>query len=1066
MRYAVFSDIHGNLEAWNKVLADIKELEADVLVCLGDVVGYGPKPNEVLAAIREATDNFVLGNHDAAAVGVIDKDWFNPHARSVLEWTQEQMTEESLEFLRTVPLTMESENLFFVHAEIEEPGRFGYIVNEEDAARHFVDLEHFVTFVGHTHHPLIFAKSPADTISTLDDSDRMLDPTQKYIVNVGSVGEPRNPEDIRARYVIYDSDTREVFFRRIDFDYEAYRRDLLSTTLTVTPFFLQAVDQQGSAAVEDVAAMTVDMETKNLDYLRNFQAPKVRKLHVPTSARRRRRKPKPRPQVIEKEIPWGWIFILLACLAAAAAGLLWPKIFGEKNEAESGRPPAELAVVEEPEAPEPADGDETPAPEPEPEPAVSTTTASLPARYVRIGYEGLNRDLKISEIEVFNNGQNIAVGCQTVLSTGVPEMPARLACDGEKAGKAAVTSNQQNPWLELDLGRTTEIDKLVVWHPNDRDAMTLTLIDENRLAIWKSEIAAVSGQDVKFLLSARKTGADQELVEGPPRSEVSFPALLPENERPVGRFVRVYLPREGVLSLREVQIFSAGKNVVADGTLKMSSVKPGSSADLATDGILENNRNATTNEDGENEPWWEVDLGSEMRIDAIVVWNRDDNYKGRLRDFRVRVAAADGTVLSDDPGPALSEWALEIIPGTTKMAVAANQTNENAETAAWWRLEPNSERETLADANEVHTLKTIRSGKPMGPIAPNPIPSTQDPNEGAVAAGIWAEPLPAGKFELSRDRSFTFEGWFLTAPLQRPVFLAGTRTGDANDKQGWHVDLRPKSQRFPNGQMCFFYDNGAKVFQALSENARFADLKPHHFAAVWDHESAQMKLMLDSVQIASVAVPIQSIPEKQANPFRVGAETNPARFGLDELRFTPRILSRDEWLNAYPAVEVAIQDASFETKTVSEGNHDLPEDGPWEMDAPTKHHVARPNSESVDRKPFGNQMIDLRDGMKFSQELSEAKPNSTYKLTVQLANCKSRSNPIKELKVRLTAGGKIVISDRITPQEEFGSFKEFSLEGRTDEEASGPLRIRFEAIGDSDQRSFLDNIQLTRQGAP
>ena len=152
MRYAIFSDIHGNLEAWNRVLEDIRLLAADVLVCLGDVVGYGPKPDEVLTSSREATYNFVMGNHDAAAVGVIDPSWFNPNARAVIEWTRGQLSEDSNEFLRNVPLTMESENIFFVHAEVEEPGRFGYIVNDPDAAQHFGSTDHFVTFVGHTHH--------------------------------------------------------------------------------------------------------------------------------------------------------------------------------------------------------------------------------------------------------------------------------------------------------------------------------------------------------------------------------------------------------------------------------------------------------------------------------------------------------------------------------------------------------------------------------------------------------------------------------------------------------------------------------------------------------------------------------------------------------------------------------------------------------------------------------------------------------------------------------------------------------------------------------------------------
>ena len=119
MRFAIFSDIHGNLPAWDQVLADIRSLEADVLICLGDVVGYGPKPQEVLDGIRSVTDNFVLGNHDAAAAGLIDPSIFNEHAHSVVLWTREHLSTESLDFLRNVPLQMESDDILFVHAEIQ-----------------------------------------------------------------------------------------------------------------------------------------------------------------------------------------------------------------------------------------------------------------------------------------------------------------------------------------------------------------------------------------------------------------------------------------------------------------------------------------------------------------------------------------------------------------------------------------------------------------------------------------------------------------------------------------------------------------------------------------------------------------------------------------------------------------------------------------------------------------------------------------------------------------------------------------------------------------------------------
>ena len=146
MRYAIFSDVHANLRAWEAVLADIREQQPDVLVCLGDAVGYGPKPEEVLRGIREVTANFVMGNHDAAAAGAMDYSIFNKQAQQSIRWTADALSAESREFLGDVPLVIDSDDVQFVHAEITEPGRFGYIDDLEKAESNFADSNHFVTF--------------------------------------------------------------------------------------------------------------------------------------------------------------------------------------------------------------------------------------------------------------------------------------------------------------------------------------------------------------------------------------------------------------------------------------------------------------------------------------------------------------------------------------------------------------------------------------------------------------------------------------------------------------------------------------------------------------------------------------------------------------------------------------------------------------------------------------------------------------------------------------------------------------------------------------------------------
>lgn len=332
MRYAIFSDIHGNLPAWEQVLADIRALDADVLICLGDVVGYGPKPQEVLDGIRNATDHFVLGNHDAAAAGLIDPAIFNDHAHAVVLWTRENLTDESLKFLRNVPLEMSGDDLLFVHAELADPGRFDYIEGIADAEAGFASRDHFLTFIGHTHHPLMFERQPCGAVNALPDTDRVLDPKCRYIVNVGSAGEPRNPDDIRARYVIYDSDTRQVFFRRIEFDTDAYRRDLAATSLTHKPYFIEVLDNK-TGEVVGAEAQDMQVPVRSAQCFNTTQ----RTLVIPLpSGSATKPKPKPVPVSSSEGKSAGRIFLIIGGLVAILVGgwfyLRAPSASSESNE--------------------------------------------------------------------------------------------------------------------------------------------------------------------------------------------------------------------------------------------------------------------------------------------------------------------------------------------------------------------------------------------------------------------------------------------------------------------------------------------------------------------------------------------------------------------------------------------------------------------------------------------------------------------------------------------------------------------------------------------------------------
>lgn len=244
MRYAIFSDIHANRQAWGAALVDIRNTKPDVVVCLGDTVGYGPMPEKVLASVRNEADIIVLGNHDAAAFGGIDPSIFNDEAKAAVEWTTDNLSKQSLDYLRDLPLTAVKDDILFAHAEVANPSSWGYVDTLDEAKVNFALGENFISFVGHTHRPTIFDQNRLGKIREHPDKNVSLIESHRYIVNVGSVGDPRNPDDLRGRYVIYESDTRTVFFRKFTFDTDMYRLDRNAAGLTYKPYFLKLLDHQ------------------------------------------------------------------------------------------------------------------------------------------------------------------------------------------------------------------------------------------------------------------------------------------------------------------------------------------------------------------------------------------------------------------------------------------------------------------------------------------------------------------------------------------------------------------------------------------------------------------------------------------------------------------------------------------------------------------------------------------------------------------------------------------------------------------------------------------------------
>lgn len=218
MIYGVFSDVHANIEALESILATLKSRQVERLVCLGDIVGYGPNPNEVVRSVRDHCDICILGNHDNVALGREAHEHFNPHAQFVIDWTHNVLEEDVKTYLQERPYIEREEGLYFVHASPKSPADWFYVNSLDDSVEAFDFCPDDVCFIGHTHCPSFVIKSSDQSFQVVDESKVTLSEGQRILVNVGSVGQPRdrNPQTSAC---IYDSETKEFEMIRIDYDF-------------------------------------------------------------------------------------------------------------------------------------------------------------------------------------------------------------------------------------------------------------------------------------------------------------------------------------------------------------------------------------------------------------------------------------------------------------------------------------------------------------------------------------------------------------------------------------------------------------------------------------------------------------------------------------------------------------------------------------------------------------------------------------------------------------------------------------------------------------------------------
>ncbi len=223
MRFAILSDIHANLEALEAVLADAEAQACTHFVCLGDVVGYNANPSECVKIIQDLECPVVKGNHDEQASMAASTEGFNELAEEAIGWTRDHLSADDKAWLADLRLTRQVRDFTIVHATLDTPAQWGYVFKDLDAIASFTYQHTSLCFFGHTHWPTAFVRD--DNVRRIPVGQIVLSPGKKYLINGGSVGQPRD-RDWRAAYSILHTDRQVVEQRRVKYDLETAQKKI------------------------------------------------------------------------------------------------------------------------------------------------------------------------------------------------------------------------------------------------------------------------------------------------------------------------------------------------------------------------------------------------------------------------------------------------------------------------------------------------------------------------------------------------------------------------------------------------------------------------------------------------------------------------------------------------------------------------------------------------------------------------------------------------------------------------------------------------------------------------
>jgi diadenosine tetraphosphatase ApaH/serine/threonine PP2A family protein phosphatase len=231
MRYGIVSDVHGNLEALSVALRHLAEQNVDRYAFLGDAVGYGANPNEVISVLRNLGGVAIMGNHDAAVAGLMDTSGYYTAAQQALTWCQNQVSADNLQWLRSLPYTVREGDVAFCHGSPHLPEQFDYLFHTDQVEQLVTDGFPLapVTCIGHSHLALAFSVGE-DGVKAIKQPVIACATTHRYIITVGSVGQPRD-RDPRTCCGVFDSQTRMFEYHRLDYDLHTTRKKILDAGL-------------------------------------------------------------------------------------------------------------------------------------------------------------------------------------------------------------------------------------------------------------------------------------------------------------------------------------------------------------------------------------------------------------------------------------------------------------------------------------------------------------------------------------------------------------------------------------------------------------------------------------------------------------------------------------------------------------------------------------------------------------------------------------------------------------------------------------------------------------------